>query len=162
VDRTIAVPPGSNPKPFARKNLNKRKEKEPHIMTAAENKQILQHIYDELSKGNSRPFVDTLADDVRWTVTGTTKWSKTYEGKQSVLTDLLRPLRTQFATQYTAAAHRIIAEGDYAAVELRGHVTTKSGKPYNNTYCFVIRLSQGKLQELTEYMDTALAENALE
>jgi ketosteroid isomerase-like protein len=42
-------------------------------MGASENKQLMQHIFAELSKGNSKPFVDNMADDFRWTVTGTTK-----------------------------------------------------------------------------------------
>jgi ketosteroid isomerase-like protein len=50
----------------------------------------------------------------------------------------------------------LIAEDDYVVVECRGEVTTKSGKPYNNTYCYVCRISDGKLKELTEYMDTQL------
>lgn len=33
--------------------------------------------------------------------------------------------------------------------------------PYCNTYCFVFRLREGKLAELTEYMDTELATAAL-
>jgi ketosteroid isomerase-like protein len=41
-------------------------------------------------------------------------------------------------------------------VEARGNNTTKTGKPYNNAYCFVIRLHDGKLKEITEYMDTEL------
>lgn len=38
---------------------------------------------------------------------------------------------------------------------------TKSGKPYNNTYCYVCRIVDDKLRELTEYMDTELATAAL-
>jgi hypothetical protein len=30
------------------------------------------------------------------------------------------------------------------------------GMPYHNRYCYICRLAEGKLQELTEYMDTAL------
>jgi uncharacterized protein len=126
-------------------------------MTAAENKQLLQQAFAELSKGNSRPFVDLWADDFCWTVTGDTKWSKTYRGKRLVLQELMGPLFSNFATQYTNTAHRFIAEGDYVAVECRGQVTTKTGKPYNNAYCYVCRLEDGKLKELTEYLDTALA-----
>ena len=125
-------------------------------MSAAENKKLMQHIFVELSKGNGNPFIESMADDISWTVTGTTKWSKTYHGKQAVLTELLGPLFSQFADQYTNTAHRFIAEDDYVVVECRGHVTTKAGTPYNNTYCWVCRIAEGKLQELTEYMDTAL------
>jgi ketosteroid isomerase-like protein len=131
------------------------------IMSAAENKQLMQQIFAELSKGNGKAFRDSLAEDFRWTLTGTTKWSKTYEGKQAVLNDLLRPLFAQFADQYTNVAHRFIAEGEYVVVECRGRVTTKAGKPYNNVYCWVCRIAGGKLRELTEYMDTELVARAL-
>jgi uncharacterized protein len=130
-------------------------------MSAVENKQLMQYIYSELSKGNSQPFVESLADDVRWTITGSTRWSKTYHGKQAVLTQLLGPLRSQFANQYRATADRFVAEGDFVVVEARGQVTTKAGMPYNNKYCYVFRVADGKLQELTEYMDTELVTAAL-
>jgi ketosteroid isomerase-like protein len=103
-----------------------------------------------------------MADDFCWTVTGSTKWSKAYRGKQVVLTELLGPLNSQFADQYTNTADRLIAEGDFVVVECRGHVTTKTGKPYNNTYCWVCRFSDGKLRELIEYMDTLLVATTFE
>jgi hypothetical protein len=130
-------------------------------MSASENKQLLQHIYSELSKGNSGPFLKNLAEDVRWTIMGTARWSKTYEGKQAILTELLGPLFAQFADQYTATAHRFIAEDDLVVVEVSGRVNTKSGKPYNNSYCYIFRFDDGKIQEVKEYLDTQLAVSVL-
>ena len=130
-------------------------------MSAAENKQLMQNIFTELSKGNGAPFVESLADDICWTIIGSTKFSGTYRGKQAVLNELLKPLFVQFADQYTNTAHRFIAEDDYVVVECRGRVTTKSGAPYNNTYCWVCLVADGKLQELTEYLDTELVTAAL-
>jgi uncharacterized protein len=130
-------------------------------MQAVDNKQIMQHIFSELSKGNSKPFVDSMADDFRWTITGATKWSKTYDGKQAVLTELFSLLRSRLGPKITTTAHRFIADGDYVAVEARGSNVTKTGKPYNNSYCFVFRLNGGRLQEVTEYLDTELVTSAL-
>lgn len=130
-------------------------------MSTTENKELMQRICSELAKGNSRPLIESLDGDFSWTVTGTTEWSKTYHGKQAVLTELLQPLSSLFANQYTNTAHRFIAEGDYVVVECRGNVTTKAGLPYNNTYCWVCRIGGGKLQELTEYCDTELITAAL-
>lgn len=56
----------------------------------------------------------------------------------------------------------MIAEDDYVVVECRGRVTTKSGKPYNNQYCYVIRFADGKMRELTEYFDAELMTQALQ
>lgn len=131
-------------------------------MSATENKKLLQGVFAELSKGNSQLLLEIMADDFCWTVTGTTKWSGTYSGKQVVLKELLQPLVAQFETQYTNTAHRFIAEDDFVVVECRGNVMTKSGKPYNNTYCYVCRLADGKLKELTEYLDTELVTAALD
>ena len=57
----------------------------------------------------------------------------------------------------TTVAHRFIADGDHVAVEARGANITRDGRPYYNSYCFVFRLADGKLAELTEYMDSELA-----
>jgi hypothetical protein len=70
------------------KNLNGR---EADIVGALQNKEVLSLIFSELAKGNSRPFVERMADEFSWTITGTTKWSKTYQGKSAVLADLFGP-----------------------------------------------------------------------
>jgi uncharacterized protein len=131
------------------------------VMRIAQNKQLMEEIFDELSKGNSKPFGEAMADDFCWTIIGTTKWSGTYRGKESVLKELMRPLYAQFADRYKSTADRFIAEDDHVVIECRGQVTTKAGKAYNNTYCYVCRLADGKLRELTEYLDTELVTAAL-
>jgi uncharacterized protein len=131
------------------------------LISTAENKLLMQHIFRELANGNSEPFRNAMADDFCWTVIGTTEWSGTYTGKQAVLSELIAPLFSQFADRYTNTADRFIAEGDHVVVQCRGHVTTKSGTPYKNTYCYVCRLADGKLRELTEYCDTQLIATTL-
>lgn len=131
-------------------------------MNANENKQLVKNVFAELSNGNSKPFGEILDDDVRWTIIGTTKWSKTYDGKQAVYKDLLEPLFARLNNQYTGAAKRIIAEDDFVVVEAQGNSKTNAGKDYNNEYCYIFRLAGGKVNEITEYCDTALIEKALE
>lgn len=130
-------------------------------MSAAENKKLMEGIYEELARGNGGPFVEALADDVRWTIIGATDWSGTWEGKEAVQQRLLDPLFAQFGTTYRNHATRVIAEGDHVVIECRGDVTTKDGRPYNNTYCNVFRLEDGKVRELTEYCDTQLIADVL-
>ena len=66
-------------------------------MSATENKTLMQEIFAALAEGNSKPFVDAMAEDFSWTVTGNTKWSKTYAGKRAVLTELLTTLSSRIA-----------------------------------------------------------------
>lgn len=130
-------------------------------MATTENKRLLQKIFAELAEGNGRPLVEAMADDVAWTVSGTSNWARTYQGKRTVIDALLKPLNKRFATPYRATATRILADGDCVVVESQGEATTVDGKPYNNNYCFVFRLADGKVREITEYMDTELVTSAL-
>jgi uncharacterized protein len=124
-------------------------------------KQLMQAIFNGLAVGDSKPFLDSLHEDFSWTATGSNSWSGVYRGRKTVREQLLRPLFSNFATQYTNTAHRFIAEGDWVVVECQGKVITKSGQPYNNRYCWVCRVEGGKLLEVIEYMDTELVATAL-
>jgi len=125
------------------------------------NKQLMTDVFAEMAKGNRAPFRDCLADDVVWIFKGSTKWTGTFRGKASVLRDLLGPIFSQFDGIYTSTAERLIAAEDYVVVEAQGCVTTRSGMPYHNKYCYIFRLRNSRIVEITEYMDTALADAVL-
>jgi ketosteroid isomerase-like protein len=131
-------------------------------MSTHDNKALMQAIFAALAEGDRAPFRDALAEDFRWIITGESVWAGVYEGREAVMNDLLRPLTAQFATQYTNRAKRFIAEDDLVVVECQGNVTTKKGEPYNNSYCLIYRLADGRIKELTEYMDTNLCVKRLD
>jgi uncharacterized protein len=130
--------------------------------TTERNRATITSIMAAMSRGETRPFGDAMAEDFTWRMSGTTAWSGTYAGKADVQQRLLKSLRDQFATQYKSTPTRILADGDFVVVETRGEVVTKTGKSYNNTYCFVIRMREDKMVELTEYFDTELVTASLE
>ena len=130
-------------------------------MTTAENKALIQTIMEARSRRDPAPFIAAMADDFVWRITGSTAWSGEYVGKAEVRERLLKPLHAQFVAPTSLTASRILADGDYVVAECKGDATTVSGERYANTYCFVMRLADGKLKELTEYMDTALVERVL-
>jgi ketosteroid isomerase-like protein len=57
--------------------------------------------------------------------------------------------------------HSVTAEGDRVAVEWEGNALTCEGKPYNNQYCMVFTLRDGKIIQVNEYFCTILAEEVL-
>lgn len=130
-------------------------------MSAADNKRIVTAIYDAMAEGDGRPFNAAMAEDFSWILEGTGAWSRTWRGREKVRRELLKPLFAQFATPYRCRAERIVAEDDTVVVLARGEVTTVAGKPYNNSYCFVIRMRDGQMVELREYLDTELVAEAL-
>jgi len=125
-------------------------------MGTAENKQLLQNIFVETAQGNSRLLVDAMADDFRWIISGNGRWARAYEGKQAVMTELFPVLRERIEGRIRMIPQRILADGDHVVVEARGDNLTKTGGRYDNSYCFVFRVKNGKLKEVTEYMDTEL------
>ena len=130
-------------------------------MNPEENKRLLQAVFAETARGNGRPFVEALAEDVRWSIIGSTAWSRSYQGKAAVLAELLGPLNAQLDGNIISA-QRFIAEGDLVVVEGRGHNRTRAGAAYENSYCWVIRLRDSKMLEITEYADTQLIATALQ
>ena len=131
-------------------------------MDTAANKQLLQDIYAEISRGNPQLLLDSMADDIQWTIIGSTALSGTSHGKQEVIDKLLKPLRARLADgPIVFQPDRFIAEGEYVVMQARGRATARSGKPYNNTYCIVCRIVDGKVKEMIDYVDTELITSAL-
>ncbi|HUJ40409.1 MAG TPA: nuclear transport factor 2 family protein [Candidatus Acidoferrales bacterium] len=126
-------------------------------MGAVENKKLILDIFAELAKGNAGPFVEAMADDFQWQLMGRKSWTQSFHGKPAVLKDLFGMLNARLEGNIVTTAERIIADGDFVAVEALGNSKTKTGRPYRNAYCFVFRVQGGKLKEVREYMDTELA-----
>lgn len=129
-------------------------------MGATENKELIRNMFAELSQGNGEAFLNTFADDVRYTIIGTSKYSSTYNGKQDVVNRLLGPLTAQLEGGIAVTPYNFIAEGEYVAMQAHGRAQSKSGVAYNNTYCHVFRVAGGKVKEVTEYLDTELVTRA--
>jgi ketosteroid isomerase-like protein len=127
-------------------------------MTAAENKELIRRLWAENSMDG---FLNHVADDVRYTIIGTTKFSGTFSGKQELLNRAFVPLMSELESPGSMATDNLIAEGEYVVQQGHGiDRRAKSGQPYNNIYCFVYKLAGGKIIEVTEYCDTELVTRA--
>jgi ketosteroid isomerase-like protein len=130
-------------------------------MSSAENKRLLEHIYNEISKRNTGPLLETLADDAVWTIIGSTVLSGVFKGKQEIIGKLLLALPAKLDGGVVFDIKRLIAEDDHVVLIADGRATAKTGRPYNNKYCIVARFADGKIQEITDYIDTELISSAL-
>jgi ketosteroid isomerase-like protein len=124
-------------------------------MGTAENKELVRNMFAELSKGNAEGFLGKFADDVSFTLMGSTRYSGTCNGKQEAIAKVLGPLTSQLEG-LTITPDNLIAEGDYVVVQSRSDGRVKSGGTYNNHYCQIFRIADGKVREFTEYLDTDL------
>ena len=127
---------------------------------STDNKKVVESLFVELSRGNGEGYLAGLADDVEFTIEGSTKFSGTFRGKQDVVQRLLTPLMNELEGGLVITVDRLIADGDTVVAQAHGRSTTKSGKPYNNRYCQVFRVAGGKVKSITEYLDTELVTQA--
>ena len=125
------------------------------------NKDVITVIFAETAKGNGRPYIEAIADDAVWIGRGHNSWSGVYRGKEAILSDLLGPLSKLLDGRNTCIPTRIHADGDFVIVEAKGQNQLKGGRRYDNEYCFVIKMRDGKMIEITEYLDTELVSDRL-
>ena len=130
-------------------------------MSADDNKRIVGPAFDGLARADPTAFIGAMADDIVWIIEGQSKMSGRFEGKAAIENQLVPALFANFATPYRNVAEEIIADGDRVVVLARGEVKTVRGDDYNNSYCFVLRMRDGRIAEIREYCDTALAEARL-
>jgi hypothetical protein len=101
-------------------------------MSSEENKKMVEYIFSELSKGNDKPLINAMANEIQWRWMGTGNLSRTFKGKSSVLNELWNSVKTSIAQPYKVFPHRFIADGDYVVIEhtgLGGGVMGDMGKP---------------------------------
>jgi uncharacterized protein len=130
-------------------------------MSAAANKKLVQQVYADSASRSGTTFADNLAEDACWTVTGQYSWSHQFKGRDAIQNGLMGHFRSFFAERPRTVAFNFIAEGDYVVVESRGDNVTKAGLRYDNHYCMVWRIADGRIKEIKEYCDSTLVERVL-
>lgn len=120
------------------------------------NKQIVLNAYASLKAGNVDGYFNSMADDITLTYFGNHLFTGTYRGKKDILDNYVPVLLNRLAGPIKITVTNAIAEGDQVFVEAEGESQTKDGLDYNNLYGIVLRLKDGKIKEVREYMDTEL------
>lgn len=132
-----------------------------NAMSVEANKKLVQQIYADSASRSGTTFADNLAEDAVWIVTGQYSWSHEFRGRDAIQNGLMGYFRSFFAERPRTVAFNFIAEGDYVVVETRGDNVTRSGQRYDNQYCMVWRIENGKIKVIKEYCDSALVERVL-
>jgi uncharacterized protein len=124
-------------------------------MAEAESKKTVQDMMAAWARGQGG-FLDLLADDVHWTVIGSTAVSRTYTSKQAFIDGAVKPLGEKISGAIQPTVRDIIADGDKIVLQWDGRAVGKNGTIYHQTYCWVMRIENGKVCEGTAYLDTEL------
>ncbi len=117
-------------------------------MGTAENKKLIQDAFTAWARGDGNAFFNLLAEDVHWTVIGSTPVSRTYPSRAAFVEGAVKPLTAKLAGLIVPTVRDIIAEGDKVVLQWEGRSSGKNGAIYHQTYCWVMRMADGKVPSI--------------
>ena len=128
---------------------------------AQSNKVLMKQIFADVSRGDPSSFYERLDENATLIITGEYSWSQTIHGKERIGRDLYGYVRSRLSQRGKTHAFHFLADDDWVVVEARGDMVTKEGEPYQNHYCMLYRLAEGRIVEIKEYQDSTLCERLL-
>lgn len=128
------------------------------MSSSGSNGELVRTAFASWEKGDNRPFFKIVSDDVTWQVIGTTPVSGVYHSKQEFLTGT-QALFDRFAEPIMASVKNVHEAGDTVVLQWEGNSTGVNGRPYHQTYCWVMRLADSRVVDVVAYLDTALLDD---
>ena len=134
-------------------------------MSTEDNRRLIERWYEALAAGDFQTIFDMHHDDVVYNMVGNTPVSGRIYGKDACcngmiaqkLLDKLVPDEVRFAKQWKIVA----AEGDRVVGLMQGGGPTRNGQSYEQTYCEIFTIRDGKIAEMHNFFDTVLVEQCL-
>ena len=122
----------------------------------------VRSLFANLENRRTDAFFDHVAENVTWTVMGTHPLAGTYHTKDDFLAHTFARLNKLLKEGVILRVTNLLVGGDTAVVELQSLSTALNGKPFNNTYCWIVRFSNGTIVEVRAYLDSALVQQLID
>ncbi len=97
------------------------------------NKALVRASFNRWREATGGPF-ELLADDVEWTIVGSSPLARTYRSKQEFIDKVIAPFNGRMATPLVPTVRDIFADGDTVIILFDAEATAIDGKRYRNTY----------------------------
>lgn len=128
-----------------------------------EPKQILQRYLDALVAGDVDTIRDSFAEDAIWTIKADLPIAGPWRGRDQIVDDFLT---TVMGARFEPGSHvftfpTMIADRDTIALEWHVSARNANGDPYENDYCGVFTIRNGKITAVREYLDSRYAAKVL-
>ncbi|WP_321422229.1 nuclear transport factor 2 family protein [uncultured Methanobacterium sp.] len=122
----------------------------------------VENLFKNLENGNSDNFFEHVSDDVSWTVMGTHPLAGTYHSKEDFISHTFRRLNRILEEGVILKVKNVLLHDDTAVVEMESISTALNGKPFNNTYCWVVYFKKEVIVEVRAYVDSALVQKVID
>lgn len=99
-------------------------------------------------------FFSILADDVRWTVSGTSPASGVYQGKKDFMDRAVQPIVNQLKEPLRPELISLTTDNEFIWLHFKAQARSKANKLYQNTYIWKLQLMDGKIINAVAFLDT--------
>jgi uncharacterized protein len=125
----------------------------------AQNTELVLKFLRAMGTSDAATAANCLAPDAYTQAKGFGKFAGTRYFDTIVAT--IAAFKTLVPTGLSPEVHTVTAAGDRVVVEFEGKATLSNGEQYNNQYCMVFTLKDGKIKQVNEYFCTILADQKL-
>ncbi len=130
-------------------------------MSAEQNKEMVKATWIAFGKGDLQTAFGNMADNVSWLIPGNVPGvSGVKRGKDEIM-KFAGGVTALFPEGLQTEITRAHATDDAVILELTNRGKVSNGKSYENEYCFVFELENGKIRRIREYVDTLKAKETL-
>ena len=95
-----------------------------------------------------------LSPDAKWTIVGNSPVSKTYSSRQEFLDAAITPFNPRMQRRHLPTVRGLFADDDMVIALFDAEAVALDGKPYQNTYTWYMRMSNGKIVDVIAFFDT--------
>lgn len=119
---------------------------------AETNRAAIAKAMDEWAAGTGGPY-DLLAEDAVWTITGNSLASKTYPSKEAFMSEVIRPFNARMQARLIPSVHALYVDGDTVVVHFDAKGTARDGRPYANSYAWILTFKDGRIVRAFAFFD---------
>jgi ketosteroid isomerase-like protein len=120
------------------------------------NREIIRQAFEAWRQGTG-PITDVFAPGMVWRIEGHSAAAREYRGTQQFVDEVLAPFGARFAggEPFRPVTIRgVYADGDTVVVIWDGRGVANDGRPYENSYAWIMKLDNGKVVDGTAFFDS--------
>jgi ketosteroid isomerase-like protein len=126
------------------------------------NRTAIETMLNAWMAGDSTAFPSLLSDDIEWTVAGSSLVAGTTRGREE-----LAAVAVPFGARFEHSGdrfrprriHGVYADGDMVVAHFDAAGIANDGKPYSNSYVWLLTMSNGEIVQATAFFDSIAFDN---
>jgi ketosteroid isomerase-like protein len=117
------------------------------------NRALIARSFEAWRTGTGSPY-DLLAPNASWTITGRSAAAKTYPTRETFVGEVIRPFNARMRSRLVPGVRQLYSEGDTVVAFFDASGTARDGRPYDNTYVWILEMRDGQIVRAHAFFDS--------